>query len=347
VTSLVRISYPVDALVSYHYYADDKVMTALTSTGRLRLIGDSGAFSALTQGAAIDLGAYAAWVARWQDHLCWAASLDVIGDARASHRNWFALRDRYGLDTIPTLHAGTDMSWLDAYGRDGVDYVGLGGMAGTGQAGRAYRWAVHAFRYARDRWPDMRFHLWGVTNRKFLDHLPAYSADSSGILGAAYRFAQLRIFDPATGLHHNVALRAGQRGVYRLAPLLRRVYGVQPAQIETSHPGNRVMLIQLAAASTQQYAAWLQRRHQVKAPTYGLRDAPTRGTRVHMVAGGNQPPDLAALDADQGPRLHSLATAREREAMSLSLDRGPHLHLVDGAVGKLLGVTGRIDQENP
>lgn len=155
----VNITYPVDALVSYHYYAKDKAMAPLVDTGRLRLIGDSGAFSARSQGAAIDLDAYAAWVTRWRDHLCWAASLDVIGDPIGSHRNWLRLRDDHQLAAIPTLHAGSDMSWMDAYASQGVDFIGLGGMAGPSGAGRAYRWAVHAFRYARDNWPAVRFHL--------------------------------------------------------------------------------------------------------------------------------------------------------------------------------------------
>ncbi len=36
----VAITYPVDALVSYHYYRDDKDMAPLAATGRLRLIGE-------------------------------------------------------------------------------------------------------------------------------------------------------------------------------------------------------------------------------------------------------------------------------------------------------------------
>lgn len=287
----VAITYPVDALVSYHYFREDRSLAPLVATGRLRMIGDSGAFSALTQGAPIDLDAYAVWCQRWRQHLYWVASLDVIGDPVATLRNWKTLRERHNIDAVPTLHAGADTKWLDVYASEGVDFCGLGGMAGTGQAPKAYRWAVHMFRYARDKWPGMRFHLWGVTNRKFLDVLPAYSADSSGILGAAYRYAALRIFNPSTGMHHNVALTRGNRGVFKLGPVLRRVYGVSPEEIETSHPGNRTTLIQLAAASTQQYAAWLQRRHKVAPPTWGINPVGTPA-----------PPD-------PGPRLHAAETS--------------------------------------
>lgn len=317
----VVFSYPVDALVSYHYYADDKNMARLVDTGRLRLIGDSGAFSAATQGARIDLAAYAGWVTRWRPHLFWAASLDVIGDPVTSYRNWRTLRDQYGLETVPTLHAGALPTWLDTYAGEGVDFVGLGGMARSGQAGRAFRWTVHMFRYARQRWPHMRFHLWGVTNTRFLDSLPAYSADSSGAaLGQLYRYGRMRLFDPDTGRHQNIEIRGGPQ-VFALGPLLRRVYGVDPAEIQRSHAGNRATLIRLAAACTQQYAAWLQRRHNVAPPRWGITAAapagprvhlvsaggggsgakedlfvavsqPPTGTRVHVVAGANQPPDI-------------------------------------------------------
>src|SRR5690606_17654109 len=175
----------------------------------LRLIGDSGAFSAWSQGAKITLEEYAAWCRRWWDHLCWCASLDVIGDPMATWRNWVALRDRYGLLTVPTLHAGTDVKWLDAYAAEGVDLIGLGGMAGTGQAPRAFRWALHMVRRARDRWPHVRFHLWGVTHRRFLDTLPVWSADSSGLMGGAYRYGNLRLFDPATARDININVRRG------------------------------------------------------------------------------------------------------------------------------------------
>lgn len=341
----VAITYPVDALVSFHYYAGDNDMGRLVNTGRLRLIGDSGAFSAMTQGATIQLDAYADWVTRWQPHLFWAAALDVIGDPVASHRNWRVLRDRHRLDTVPTLHAGADPKWLDAYAADGVDFLGLGGMAGTGQAAKAFRWAVHMFRYARDRWPGVRFHLWGVTNRKFLDALPAYSADSSGILGGAYRYARLRLFDPATGQHRQVMLQGG-RAIYGLAPLLRRVYGVAPGDIARSHPGNRVTLIKLAAASTQQYAAWLQRRHRVTPPTWGINPAAPVGPLVHVVSAGagGSTDDLEAAAAPAGTRVHVVAGANQPPDVLPALEDGPLIHVADTDHANMVPMTTQEGQ---
>ena len=348
----VAIAYPVDALVSFHYYRTDAQLAPLVNTGRLRLIGDSGAFSALTQGAAIDLGEYAQWVARWRAHLLWAASLDVIGDAAATWRNWTTLRERHDLATVPTLHAGCSTTWLDRYAAAGVDMIGLGGLVGT--APRAFRWAVHMFAYARRTHPQVRFHLWGVTNRQYLDNLPTWSADSSGIIGQAYRYGQLRIFDPRTATFHQAKLDGG-RSVYRLGSLLRGTYGVDPASIDRSTPANRATLVQLTVASTQQYAAWLQRRHAVSPPSgaYVNHGAPIStaepagGPRGHATAGADH--DLrrvvgdAALAGQPGPRLHAAGAQPGRtqdELMAAAGVQGPRLHAVDGAPGNVLMAAG-------
>ncbi len=342
--SRVLVTYPVDSLVSYHYYGKDRDMEAITATGRLRLIGDSGAYSAFSQGAAIRLGEYAEWCTKWKAHLYWIAALDVIGDPLGTFKNWQALRDRHGLTTIPTLHAGTPTRWLDAYVAEGVDFLGLGGMVGGSL--RAFPWLVQTFRYARDKHPQVRFHGWGITHRKLVDALPFYSVDSSGTLGQAYRFGTLKLFDPATGKHRSVKLDG--RAVYRVAELLRHTYGVKPATIAISVPSNRATLIQVAAASTQQYAAWLQRRHQVAAPVVGVNPAcvPDPGTRVHLVSGTQQAPGRTDLDAvvggpPDGTRVHlaGASPGRTVDELMVTATGGTRVHLVDGSLGNLTAVT--------
>ena len=277
-------AYPVDVLVSYHYYRDQAMMRRVAERDRFRVLGDSGAFSAWSLGTTIDLAEYAAWCCDYWPRFCWCASLDVIGDPEASFANWARLRDRYGLLTVPTLHAGADTSWLDRYAAEGVDLVGLGGMAAQGQAARAYRWALHIMRYARDHHPAVRFHLWGVTSRRFLETLPAWSADSSGLFTTAFRFGTIRLFNPVTSRMVNLAFRGNE--VYRHGPLLRQVYGVDPSELERAHAGNDRLMSRLIAISNQRYAAWLQARHQVTPPNM-FRD-PVRnalvGPRVHIVS---------------------------------------------------------------
>jgi hypothetical protein len=291
-----RIDTPVDTLVSYHYFRRDEVMRALTGTKKLRLIADSGAFSAFSQGAEIALDEYAQWCRTWSDHLCWTASLDVFGNPRASYANWRTLLDEHGLRTVPTIHIGTDPTWLDTYADAGVDFVGLGGMVGRGTG--VIRWVVHVLRYARDRHPAMRFHGWGVTAPTMLDRVPLYSADSSGLVNQACRFGSLRLYDPRTRTHRT--FRLDGRTPHQHRRLLSEVYGVSAAQVATSHASNRAQIIQLCAAATQLYAADLQRRHRVTAPSWGINHAAPSmpgdaltGPRVHMVSA--QPKDFPRL----------------------------------------------------
>lgn len=348
VADRVRLSYPVDALVSYHYYRREADMGPLAESGRLRMIGDSGAFSAYTQGAPISLAEYADWGRRWRDRLYWIAALDVIGDQAATFRNWMLLRSRHELDTIPTLHAPAHPRAIDRYAAEGVDFMGLGGLVTGARAN--FPWMLSVFRYARDRQPQMRFHLWSVTNRDVLAALPAYSGDSSGILGQAFRYGMMRIFDPATGrdIRHKLD---GKPHPAALARILRRVYGVDPATVRTSHAGNRYTLIRLLAASTQQYAMWLQRRHRVPAPKYGINpdcwrtghtptDDPAAGTRVHVVgsprqgrATPNQSLDLLCDEPADGTLVHVVGGSHGGPPqLDILTTTGPRVHVVGGGV---------------
>jgi hypothetical protein len=100
----------------------------------------------------------------------------------------------------------------------------------------------------------------------------------------------------------------------------------------------------MAAACTQQYAAWLQKRHRVQAPAWGL-SRPGDGTCVHVVGqgGGGRSPDsgypnnLVAL----GPRVHVVgdghpSTQQDKNAL---LAIGPRVHVVDGSPDNLKKVS--------
>lgn len=289
------LAYPVDALVSYHYFKIDEHANLALAPGRFRMIADSGAYSAFSQGVTITLAEYAAWCRKWREELFWIASLDVFGNPEETFANWRELRDRHQLATVPTIHVGCDPKWLDAYAAEGVDFVGLGGMVGLGP--RVMRWVVHVLRYARDRHPEMRFHAWGMTTPTILDKIPVYSADSSGLISMAPMYARLRLYDPRTRAHVAVNLR-NQREVHQHRRLFADVYRVDPTTFESSSASNRADLLQLAARSVQHYAAALQRRHQVTAPTWGINPlAPASGSST-----ATEPPDLT------GPRLHVVST---------------------------------------
>jgi hypothetical protein len=275
------LAYPLDILASYHYLNDTTKMAKIVNARCWRIIGDSGAFSAHTLGQTIDLADYAAWCHTWWDHLVWCASLDVIGDPVASFRNWTTLRDRHQLVTVPTVHAGAGTEWIDQYATEGADLIGLGGLVGRNMPARGYRWAVHVVRHVRDRWPDVRLHLWGIAADSYLRHLPVWSADSSGVSVNPYKFAILRLCDPRTGESTRVHLRS--RKLYTYGPLLRSVYGVDPRQLSDPSPASRRLISRIAVASTVNYATWLQRHHQVTPPSTYRGPADLVGPRIHLV----------------------------------------------------------------
>lgn len=275
---MTGVRYPVDALISYHYFRTDQLMTSVLSP-KLRLIGDSGAFSAKTQGAAIDVDTYGEWCKAWGPQLSWTASLDVIGDAAASLRNWERLVEHHGVQAVPTIHFGTDPAAMDPYAKQGVDFMGLGGIVGN--APRAMAWLVAVFRHARTHHPAMRFHGWGLTTRNMVDKLPFYSLDSSGIAGSAYRWGKASLWDPrATATVH---ISFDGRNPYKHGELLRRYYDVDPGAVERSTPANVHLIMHLMVASTQMQAAWLNRRFGVDPPSWGVRE-PVTGTRIHIAA---------------------------------------------------------------
>jgi hypothetical protein len=268
----------LDFLASYHYLkGDDKLFAAAIAPG-MSTIMDSGAFSAASTGAAISLDEYSRFVGRWSDRFLWCASLDVIGDPQATCSNWLAMRDKWGLKTVPTVHFGTDPVWLRTYHREGATLIGLGGMVGK-PASKVIPWLVACFRAAKTL-DGVAFHGWGFSHSSTLAALPFYSVDSSGPLGSAYRFGTLSMFDPAKG--RKVTIQLDGRSIYRHSDLLRHVYKVDPSQIATSVKENRLLLVRVAMASIQRHAAWLARRHRVGAPAH-LGTGVPGGTRIHAV----------------------------------------------------------------
>jgi len=309
----VDVELPYDALVSYHYFRSDQTMTELTDHGRLRLIADSGAFSAYTQGVRIDLDEYAAWLKTWSPRLYWAAALDVFGDPDTTYRNWATLRDTHGLTTVPTIHIGADPRHLDVYADQGVDFVGLGGMVGMPKP-NITRWLVHVMRYARDHHPQMRFHAWGMSTQTLLEELPLYSVDSSGLLTQAYRYGTLALFNPRS--RRMVSIDLNGRDPLKYRRLLLDTYGIPPREVATSHPGNRHLLARLCARSSQLRAQYLQRLHKVTPPSWGINPHWNTHTRTS--------------DHPVGPLMHAVST-RNNDLNDATT--GPRLHLLDGMEG--------------
>lgn len=268
---------PRNVLVSYHYFA----RYDLDRLAGLRIIGDSGAFSAHNQGATIRVGDLADWAIQWRHRLAWVAALDVIGDPEATRRNWHQMVDGYGVPAVPTVHYPAPAQAVDYYAERGVDFLGLGGLVGK-PAQSQMAWMVHVLRYARRAWPHLRFHGWGVSRPEVLQ-LPLYSVDSSG-WGAGYRYGRLDVRDPRTGKSTPIQLDGRASFTPEVARRLRDHYGVSPAEVARSGPHNRKMMVQLSALSAsciEQRFRQIHRRNPVTAPKWGQLSPPD-GPHLHL-----------------------------------------------------------------
>lgn len=123
---------PHTLLVSFHYAKK----WPLGDLPHLRIVGDSGAYTARMQGTEISVDDLGEWAAAWRHRLFWVAALDVAGDQPTTRRNWETMNREYRLESVPSIHFGDDPHMLDYYASRGCDFVGLGGLAGGGAGER-------------------------------------------------------------------------------------------------------------------------------------------------------------------------------------------------------------------
>jgi hypothetical protein len=279
----IDVRYPINTLVSYHYWKK-RDLSILKNNG-LNVIGDSGAFSAMTQGTVISVTELGEWGVKWKDDLAWCASLDVIGNQKQTYKNYKQLRTDFDLEVIPTVHYGANPNAIDKYVADGVDYIGLGGMvAYKSEPSKLLRWCLSMFKYAQDTHPQVRFHGWGITHKDLLLTLPWYSVDSTGW---AYSFMLGRhtLWIPPLGKF--IRFATDGKEAFKYGDLIRRYYNVEPAVIARSTKENYYETVRVSARSYQLLEDHLRKRYHVTAPNYGLKPNAPVGVNIHLANGSN------------------------------------------------------------
>lgn len=136
-----------------------------------KLMLDSGAFSAYTSGAEIDIESLineAKFGGRWDE----CVSLDVIKNPELSKANAYLMKER-GVHAMPVFHIGEPYDLLREY-RDNFDKVGLSCRFGESIA-ESKKWVGKCFEVA---WP-CKFHLFGSLSQKLLREFPFHSADAT------------------------------------------------------------------------------------------------------------------------------------------------------------------------
>lgn len=268
---------PLRCLLSYAFFrnADLAELVGELRTiygGPVETFADSGAFSVATTGATVDLKDYAAWLDEWAPVITTAATLDVISDADATHRNTEALLGA-GLSVLPTFHVGTPWPVLERLCKN-HPYLALGSMVPHNvRPNEVMRWLIRAFRTAADH--GTVFHGFGQTNLTIVSSLPFYSVDSSTWAGGA-RYGRARLWDEE---HCRMAwLDVGRPAEARRNARLLRLHGANPDVV--GRPGFAYstrrtpdeftreydLLRAMPMLAYRRFGDWLTERHRVQPP---------------------------------------------------------------------------------
>ena len=215
-------------LLSYAYFAQWDVPT-FQEHHRLGadMLIDSGAFTAATKGKTVNISEYTAWLKERGPYITHAASLDVIGDWRASSRNHDWQRAKLGDDfpLLPAWHLGSPLEELDRLCREN-GYVAIGGCVPYARRpDLLMRHLIQAHRVAREH--GTKLHGLGITGRQAMYRLPWASVDSSSYSGSV-RFGSVALSD-REGRFHSIAYGKKLTPEHRR---LVRAYGGDPARVE-------------------------------------------------------------------------------------------------------------------
>lgn len=165
-------------LDSYHYIGNERMLKRIRNTGR-KIFLDSGAFSAFTQGANVDLGKYCRFVQQNMDLFETVSVLDSIGSPLQTYYN---LRDmeRRGINALPCYHYGEPTEVLEFYVTH-YPYITIGGMVPISTPQLVF-WLDYIWgKYLTmpDGSARLKVHGFGLTSVPLMARYPWYSVDSS------------------------------------------------------------------------------------------------------------------------------------------------------------------------
>lgn len=272
---------PPKVLLSYHYFKKHDLDELVAGMRRTPMVfADSGAYSAFTQGATVNINDYAAWLKRWSHVITTYVNLDVIRDPAATDKNQRAL-ERMGLHPLPVFHTGSSMRVLDGLAKR-YAYIALGGMVGA-KGASCLRWAADCMRRTQER--GTVFHGFGQTRKDVIELLPWYSVDSSS-WGGGHRYGSLDLW---TGRKF-VKLRIGNvKSIYKHAAAIR-AYGVDPANLADRGRYHQRYAIAVSAQSWHAYESQLRRKHgaiKCSGRSDGLHLYLVDGAKQHLVWAAN------------------------------------------------------------
>lgn len=172
-------------LFSYYYHGAKKgnkvtreVHETMTITKDLFL--DSGAFSAYTKGAELEIDSYAEYIHSEDIWTCISNLDDIRGDSQLTYDNQKAL-ESLGCGICPVYHTREDPKWLTKYLDEGYEYIFIGGM--VNESSKFLKgWLDDIWEHYLtnpDGTPRVKLHGFGLTTIDLMFRYPWYSVDSS------------------------------------------------------------------------------------------------------------------------------------------------------------------------
>lgn len=215
-------------LLSYAYRQSVTMNDSLAYANGADLLIDSGAFTAFTKGEQIDKAEYCDWLVKESRFINHAAALDVIGDWKASARNYEWMLNRLGdrVHVVPAWHLGSPHAELERLCKE-ADYVAIGGCVPYAKQPKVLmRHLIQAHKIARKH--GTKLHGLGITGKESMVRLPWHSVDSSS-WQSGHRFGGLILSDQRGKL---VSLHIGHP-LNREESELVRAYDGDPARVSS------------------------------------------------------------------------------------------------------------------
>lgn len=244
-------------LLSYFYYLKSD-LDAVFNKGFTQpypdVFLDSGAWTAFTKGATIDLDEYCGFIRRYSHLITTFCNLDDMNDPQHTWENQQRMEEK-GVPPLPVFHTGEPFEYLERY-VERYAYVGLGKIIPYTQSPDViFPWLVKCFRIAGDR---TVFYGLGVTNWKMLCSFPWYSVDSSS-WGSGFRYGRVPLFDERQGRFVGVQL-GDMESCRRYGGLIERL-GFDPMDFAKRSRNRRDRICAISALSYMLAERWLRRRH--------------------------------------------------------------------------------------
>lgn len=199
----MMLSYYSDKKTAYDNFLKPRKERLEKGLENGKLFMDSGAFTAWTKGASIDVEEYCKYINENGEYVDYFGQLDTIPKvggtlkeaeeaAKSTLKNYFEMVSmvKYPQKVVYTFHVGEPIEVLEEALKWGVEHkdimqmIAIGGMVKK-NANDKHSVISRVFNSIRKIYPEVKVHLFGCTSEQYFLDYPATSGDSSNYIMSA------------------------------------------------------------------------------------------------------------------------------------------------------------------